>query len=385
MDLNKMFLEEDNFPKKITSYEERDWGILFYDKNNRLSRDSNHALIYEQKVQDIDQVLQEIVQFYQEKDIFPSIYQAIDDEGYFMRISEKLEELGFEVVVESRDFMALTDENTLDPNEQIVVKRVTEWNDDFTTEIFHKSDKLLEMSITKKALQNPNTLFFVAYLDDVPVGLLRSHITNDVCRVNNLQVSKDYPNIGVDSTLIYHFVEYCHQNNMENCYLWPDDEFTKQIYHQAGFRVVETKRVSYAIYIGEGYSVEDRLKFGMGDFKYAMYKNPGKTILYSGIVATVLLIITLLFKTAGGGLALFFYPLSWLCYVLDRLSINTNLRKYRKYKAEANFEKIHRIPWPNSDLAKAFSGFHTGRDYGPFSFTIALWIMSIIAAPFPPS
>ena len=383
MDLNKMFLEEDNFPKKITSYEERDWGILFYDKNNRLSRDSNHALIYEQKVQDIDQVLQEIVQFYQEKDIFPSIYQAIDDEGYFMRISEKLEELGFGVVVESRDFMALTDENTLEPNEQIVVKRVTEWDTRFSTEVINHAVKIAESQIAKVALQHPNTLFFVAYINDNPVGILYGHITNNICRIDRLFVSKNHPNIGVDSTLIHHFVEYCHQNNMENCYLWPDDEFTKQIYHQAGFRVVETKRVSHAIYIGKGHSVEEVLRNCLGDFKYTMYKNPGKIILYSGIVATVLVIITLLFNTDGGRLALFTYPISWGHYALDTLFIKTCLRKYKKYKAEANFAKVQSIIWPTGSLARSFSGVSPGRDITPFSLTIMYWIMSIIAAFIP--
>ena len=379
MDLNKMFLEEDNFPKKITSYEEREWGILFYDKHNRLSRDSNHALIYEQKVQDIDQVLQEIVQFYQEKDIAPSIYQAIDDEGYFVKIADDLDRIGFGLVISMRDFMALTDVSTLEPNEQIVVKRVTEWNDDFTTDIFHKADKLLEMSITKKALQNPNTLLFVAYLDDVPVGLLRSHITNDVCRVDNLLVSKDYPNIGVDSTLIHHFVEYCHQNNMENCYLWPDDEFTKQIYHQAGFRVVETKQVAYAVYIGEGHSVDYNLKSGLGNFKYAIYKNPGKTILYSGIVATVLLVITLLFKTAGGGAALFIYPLSWGMYAIDRSYLIGSLRKYLEYMMDNNRQNVREIVWlPGSP--DSFSKPDGSRYFVP---TIVFWIIPIIGAFIP--
>lgn len=384
MDLNKMFLEEDNFPKKIASYEMREWGILFYDKNNRLSRDSNHALIYEQKVQDIDQVLEEIVQFYQEKDISPIIYQSIDDEGYIAKIADDLDRRGFSAIVEPSDFMALTDENTLEPNEQIVVKKVAEWDTRFSTEVINHAVKIAESQIAKVALQHPNTLFFVAYINDNPVGILYGHITNDICRIDRLFVSKNHPNIGVDSTLIHHFVEYCHQNNIENCYLWPDDEFTKQIYFQAGFRVVETKQVACAYYVGPGQSVEDRLKLALGKFRYNMYKKPGKVMLYSAIAFLILFGATLLFKTAGGGLALFMYPVSWVFYALDRSSINMSLRKYKRFRTEKNQQKVHEIIWQTWSLARAFGGLKVGRSrFDVFGGTIFFWIMPIIAAFIP--
>ena len=323
MDFDKMYLEEDNFPKEIASYEMREWGILFYDQDNPLSRDCNHALIYKQKIKDLGKVLEEIVQFYQEKGITPSFYQSVTDNGDFGKITKVLDVKSFAYITETREFAILKDVNILEPNEQIVVKQVTEWSDDFATEIFLKADKPLEIPITKKALQNSNTLFFVAYLDDAPVGLLRSHITNDVCRMDCLLVTKDCPNIEVATALMHNFVEYCRQNNVENCYFCLNDQLSGQLYFNAGFRCVKTKRVLYAKYLEEGESIQGRLWTGfdnnllcLGEFNYDLYQNPGKMLLKSSIVATILLFISLTFKTIGGVYAIFIYPIAWGCYAL---------------------------------------------------------------------
>ena len=36
------------------------------------------------------------------------------------------------------------------------------------------------------------------------------HVTNDICRVDYLLVSKESRNVGVGRAIIYKFVEYCH-------------------------------------------------------------------------------------------------------------------------------------------------------------------------------
>lgn len=40
MNLEKMYLEEDLFPREITTYTEREYGLLFYNENNKDSFDS---------------------------------------------------------------------------------------------------------------------------------------------------------------------------------------------------------------------------------------------------------------------------------------------------------------------------------------------------------
>lgn len=41
--LEKIYPEEDLFPREITLWEEREYGFLFYNEDNKDSYDSNHA------------------------------------------------------------------------------------------------------------------------------------------------------------------------------------------------------------------------------------------------------------------------------------------------------------------------------------------------------
>ena len=250
MDFAKMYLEEDLFPRQITPFEERDYGILFYNDENRDSFDSNHAIIYREKISDLHAVLKDIIDFYKKKGITPNIYQSISDDGYFAEIKEVLLRFGFESWTESQRYMVLADDNKIEPNTDIDVKRIFEWKDEYGTEIFEKADEPWEIDVVKRALMNDNTLFFVAFYNGKPVGMTHCHVTDGICRVDYLLVSKEYRNIGVGRTIIHNFIEFCHSNQIINCYLWPDGDTAEKIYREAGFRYIETKEAGRAIYKG---------------------------------------------------------------------------------------------------------------------------------------
>ena len=84
--LQKIFTEEDLFPREVTSFEKRDYGFLFFNEHNKDSYDSNHALIYKDKISDIKIVLKDIIDFYINKNITPNIYQSVFDDEYIEQI-----------------------------------------------------------------------------------------------------------------------------------------------------------------------------------------------------------------------------------------------------------------------------------------------------------
>ena len=247
MDLAKIYLEEDLFPKDITSWIERPYGFLFYNDENKESYDSNHALVFRNRVTELDQVLEDIVQFYSEKGIRPSIYQSIADDGYFEHISDELTRHGFSFWTEPQNYMVLLGENKIQPNPNITVQKVTRWDDAFATHIFEAAGEPWEIDVARKALDKANTLFFVAYDNSVPVGMTHCHVADGVCRVDYLLVATNCRNKGVGRALIHYFVEYCVQNHIENCYLWPDGETAANIYQEAGFWTVAVKQAGRAV------------------------------------------------------------------------------------------------------------------------------------------
>ena len=241
-------MEEDLFPRDITSWIERPYGFLFYNDENKDSYDSNHALIFRDRVTDLDQVLEDIVQFYFEKGIRPSIYQSITDDGYFEQISDELNRHGFDFWTETQNYMVLLGDSNIHPNPNITVQKVARWADSFATHIFEAAGEPWEIEVAKKALDKANTLFFVAYDNGVPVGMTHCHVADGVCRVDYLLVATNCSNKGVGRALIHHFVEYCNAHQIENCYLWPDGETAEKIYREAGFCVVATKHAGRAVY-----------------------------------------------------------------------------------------------------------------------------------------
>lgn len=253
MNLEKIYIEEDLFPREITSCEERDYGLLFYNEENPKSYDSNHAVIFCDRINDIDIVLDDVVRFYTNKGVTPIIYQSICDEGYFAEIEKQLAGHGFEYWIEPQKFMVLTERSTIIPNPDIEVRRVTYWDDEYATEIYEKAGEPWEIDVARRALQNSSTIFFVAFHRGKPVGMSHCHLSDGVCRVDYLLVSRESRNIGVGRALIHSFVEYCTENKITDCYLWPDGETAEKIYYEAGFRHIETKQAGRAAYVTADY------------------------------------------------------------------------------------------------------------------------------------
>lgn len=53
MDLLKIYREKDLFPREFTVFAERAYGLLFYNENNKDSYDSNHAIIFKDRINDV--------------------------------------------------------------------------------------------------------------------------------------------------------------------------------------------------------------------------------------------------------------------------------------------------------------------------------------------
>ena len=197
MNLEKLYREEDLFPREFTTYAEREYGLLFYDEKNKCSYDSNHAIIFKDRVSDISKVLDDITRFYQRKGIQPTIYQSISDEGYFESIREELAFYGYDVYGEENRYMVFLEECKILPNPHIEVRKIEKWEEAFQTDIFEAAGEPWEAGVAKMALEKDNTLFFVAYIEGCPVGMTHAHRRDGVCRVDYLLVATEHRKKGV--------------------------------------------------------------------------------------------------------------------------------------------------------------------------------------------
>lgn len=247
MNLDKIFLEEDLFPREFVDYETREYGILFYDEANKDSYDSNHAVIFKEKIEDLDAVLDDVVAFYESKGLRPMLYQATAEEGYFASNADVFEKYDFKTWEEELHFMVPVEKNKLVTNPEITVRRVTEWEEVFATEIFVKAEEPWEIGVAKRMIKNPNTVFLVAYYKGQPIGMTYVHVRDGVYRYDYILVSKEYRRIGAARALMNALVEYCRAQEIENCYLWPAGDSAQRIYLEAGFRTMSVVKAGRAV------------------------------------------------------------------------------------------------------------------------------------------
>ena len=249
MDLPKIYQEEDLFPREFADYAEREYGLLFYNDNNKDSYDSNHAIIFKDRIKDIQKTLEDITEFYRNKGIKPTIFQSITDNGYFESCKEIFAAHGYDVFEEENRYMVLLDDCRIVPNPLVEVRKAERWEDTFRTDIFEAAGEPWETEVAKAALENDNTLFFVGYIEGRPVGMTYAHTKDGVCRVDYLLVATEQRKKGVGRAIIQTFAKYCMENEIENCFLWPDGESAERIYDEASFRLVEVKKAARARYL----------------------------------------------------------------------------------------------------------------------------------------
>ena len=247
MNLRDINLEEDLCPKLFTNYEERPYGILFYNEENSDSYDSNHAVIYKDKIDDLSSVLADVIHFYRSKNLRPIIYQSMLDDGWFEEIEDDLARAGLKSWTELREYMLPTGDNRIIPNPNIEIIKIKKWNEEFNT-VFLEAKEPWEIEVAKTSLNNPRSWMFAARYSGKIIGLLYGHISNTVCRGDYLLVSQKYRRIGAGGALFHAYVEWCKENGIDNAYLWPDGETPKRIYEEGGYKLAEIRKAGRAVW-----------------------------------------------------------------------------------------------------------------------------------------
>ena len=241
MDMTPFYREEDFFPREFTGVTERPWGFLYHDPDKPDSYDSNHALIFRDRVGDLSAALAEIVAFYRARDMKPILYQSILDDGWFGEIAPALSAAGFRSWQEEQRWMLLCAPSAIAPAPDIAVRRENAWQEAFAEHIFLAAGEPWEIPVARGQLARANTLFFAAWAEDKPVGAMYGHTNAEgICRVDYLLVAPAYRKRGIGRALAHAFATHCRTNGLP-CALWPDGETPERIYEAAGFRHVAVR------------------------------------------------------------------------------------------------------------------------------------------------
>ena len=240
------------FPKIFSNYEERDWGVLFCNENNKTSHDSNHCVIFGSNITDL--ILEEIKSFYQEKQITPRIYHPFIN-GYLHKNRDILIRHGFKIEVNNSDqCMILTNKSQIKSSNQLNIKCLNSWDERIVHDILIPNQSEYEIDLLKNAIKNKHFKLFLGYKNHQAVtmaSLLYYSDTNCV-RLDHVQTAVTYRNQGFSKELIDFLVNYHEENSNATLYLSVENLVAQKIYQNAGFSLSKTHFESWtAFYDGK--------------------------------------------------------------------------------------------------------------------------------------
>lgn len=246
--IERVAKEEQKFPRLFACYEEFEYGTLFYNTNIKDHHDSNHAIIYPEKITDLSVVLNSIKEFYHNKDIVPAIYHP-PVEDYFINNAKILKSCGYEFMtsLDSR-IMILGNADVSPLSGKLDIRQITESSKILDGSFFIEHDDYLT-EIYKNCINKKGHYLFVGYFEDKPVTLLSFHVSEYGCtRFDEMKTADQYKNNGFAREMNKFAAAFCIKNGLPTAYQWPAHGTSERITSEAGFRQAFTLPFGWASY-----------------------------------------------------------------------------------------------------------------------------------------
>jgi len=240
---------EQEFPKIFTNTLEKDYGILFFNEENRISHDSNHAILYPERISDIEGVILEIRDFYLKKGLEPRIYHPFTD-GYFEQHRAIFEQHGFIIHKYGLNrFMVLEKDNHIKVNGNLIIKRITEWDNRIEKDIYAPDNDIFTPIVIRNCLNDESYCCFVGYIDGKAVSTASIYYSKYGCaRIDSVETAQTHRKKGYSREVISYIVEYHKQHSKVPLFLWPANDTADKIYTEAGFSPLFQSEAGEAVF-----------------------------------------------------------------------------------------------------------------------------------------
>ena len=240
---------EQAFPKLFSFYEERPYGILFYNAKIKDHHDSNHAVLYPEKISDLNAVLIDIRCFYQNKGIVPAIYHPMTVENYFIDNAAILKSNGYEFMTALDARIMVLKRTVIIPlSNKLDIRQIKDISVIENGSFFVEHDEYLT-EIYKNCIGKENHYLFVGYYEEKPVTLISFHVSEYGCtRFDEMKTAKEYMGRGFAREMNKYAANFCISNNLPAAYQWPAHGTSERITSEAGFQVSFTLPNGYACY-----------------------------------------------------------------------------------------------------------------------------------------
>ena len=246
LELNKAYRQS------FTNQIDKSWGTIFYNEEQSLYYDANHAEIKE-KCQNPQAVINQVKSFYQKKEIIPRFYlYNIEEQEELLRqlifYDFKIEE--FIDPIQVWNGKVISSQSLA----EIKIEPLSNENYDDILNVLCSIEELGGRDVREKALENevknPNFIYYLLRYQGVPCATACLFTTGHYAKLESVATLEAYRGRGLIGTLIRHIQAEVVKMDIEYFLIFPINEKVGQIYERYGFITIGTQKMIHA-YLGE--------------------------------------------------------------------------------------------------------------------------------------
>lgn len=226
---------ENNFVRSFAKVEERDYGVLFFDRDNLLSHDSNHALILNQEC-DLEAAIEDVCEFYHGLGVRPRVFHGFVPGGPEVLLP-RLRVAGFTVETFDESYLVCTGPSVIEPVVGFELRRVRELTPEILS-ILGRGNTWTK-GVFRKQIRRDDWHLLVGFVDGTPVALAELDLADGVSRVDGVVTQTEHRRRGYGRALMHGVVNYHRSITDNDLYLYSNNPSAIRIYEEAGFRRME--------------------------------------------------------------------------------------------------------------------------------------------------
>lgn len=249
--IEKMLQTELSFYDSFTRRLDTKYGKIYFNPDNPLSHDSNHAHIMK-NLEHPEKAILEIKRFYKEHGLTPRIYPSfLKNELKILR--PYLEKAGFTIQVFDNKIFYFPYESQPLTDSVFPVKRITEISDEIIELIYsdHQIDWAGDWTINvlKNHFKDGRFHLLGLYEAGKCVSLASVKTMEGYSRVDDVLTHKDYRERGFATNLMKYLVGYHRSISGNYLYLWADNPVAIRMYLGIGFKEIYADIQHWTAYI----------------------------------------------------------------------------------------------------------------------------------------
>lgn len=239
----------DTFSKRVDT----SWGAIFHNENQPDYYDANHAHISE-PVENPQQIIDEVKDFYQSRKIIPRFYIYDPDSQQEFVDLLKLHHFGFEELISP---VQLWDQqiSAQEKARDLSIELVTEANYQEALHIECSIQEFGGREVREKAFEgefhHPNFIHYLLRYKEEACATACIFIHDKQARMESVATLEEYRGRGFIGELIRHIQGEVIRKGLENLWVFPINETIEKVYQKYGFNTIAKFKMGHAFLGGK--------------------------------------------------------------------------------------------------------------------------------------